>query len=246
MSRPASGMSCSSTHLQPRDSSRQTKTLPLEPAMKGFSDRFASRLFVASIVVVIFGYGMAVGMRHIFPFQIYAIAQKGYFEFCKRYMVGPIGHALPNHMVQMKKPYPPAILNTSQAYKGLNLITQIDTGGVVKPTGEALVIRVADMDAKVLHEWIIDWFKLWPDATAPTHLKSFRNRRPAPSLTRGAHGERRRGVHLYGTRADVAGPPREIVWRLPYIRTIPSLWMTMAICGFVDENGAYEAVRAIS
>lgn len=186
--------------------------------MRGSFDRLAPRIFAASLVVLVFVYGMAAGIYRLFPYQIYVSAQQGYEEFCKRYQVGSIGNKLPGHMWQLRQePYPPAIINTSQAYKGLNLVNQVETGGVIKPTGEALIIKIIDMDGNALHQWTVDWFKLWPDARhVPGEI--------LPQSPPGTHVDAQTivdhgdlvitftGIGLM--RLDRQG---KVVWRLPYL-----------------------------
>ena len=126
--------------------------------MKYTADQFALHLFMVSAALLIFGYGVAVGIFHIFPFQTIVSAAEGYLELCTRYKIGAVGNAIPWYFRRIKSPYPPAIRNTGRANDGLNLVVQIATGKV-------LMVKIMDMDGKTLHQWIIDWFKIWPDAT---------------------------------------------------------------------------------
>jgi hypothetical protein len=126
-------------------------------ATKRAGERFPYWFFVGSAAVLVFIYGVVVGFFQIFPFQLFVTASEGCLEFCTRYKVGSVGKTLPFYFNPIEKPYPPVIKNTGRAGDGLNLVCQICTDSV-------LLIKVMDMDGKTLNQWVIDWFKIWPDA----------------------------------------------------------------------------------
>jgi hypothetical protein len=126
--------------------------------MKYTADRFSRHLFVASVALLIFAYGMAVGIFRIFPFQAVVTAAQGFLELRARCKIAPVSTPLPWYFKRVGEPSPPAISNTGKAYEGLNLVVQI-------ATGKKLMAKVMDMDGKTLHVWDLDWFRIWPDAT---------------------------------------------------------------------------------
>ena len=53
---------------------------------------------------------------------------------------------------------------TPQACEGLNFVTRMSADG-------RLLVDVMDMDGQNLHQWSVDWFKIWPDAKhVPSNL----------------------------------------------------------------------------
>jgi hypothetical protein len=105
--------------------------------------------------------------------------------------------------------------------EGLNLITAMGPDN-------SLALKVIDMNGELVHEWPVDWFDIWPDAT---HL-------PAETVPK-----TRPGTHLHGTwllpdgdilfnfekqgmvRMGLCG---EVRWKLPY-QTHHSI--------YVDDDG---------
>ncbi len=104
---------------------------------------------------------------------------------------------------------------------GLNLITSVAKDNLLSQ-------RVMDMSGNTIHEWLIDWFEIWPDAD---HL-------PEDVMPK-----TRPGTHIHGSvilpdgdiifnfeqlgtiRMNICG---EVMWRLPY-RTHHSV--------FSDDDG---------
>lgn len=95
------------------------------------------------------------------------------------------------------------------AFPGLNLVVSV-------VSDDRLSARIIDMDGALMHEWIIDWFDIWPDAD---HI-------PTDELPREAPGTHIHGAvvtddgnlvfnfeHLGLVRIDRCGA---VVWRLPY------------------------------
>ena len=66
----------------------------------------------------------------------------------------------------------------AEAQDGVNLVVRI-------AQGPELSILIADMQGRPIHEWTIDWFTIWPDAThIPRQINPGRDRAPmsmAPS-----------------------------------------------------------------
>ena len=174
--------------------------------MKYTADRFAFHLFAVSVALLVFGYGVAVGMFHIFPYRGLVKAARGWDEFCNR---EKIGHALPWYFWRLKSPYPPAVRNTEQAYQGVNLVTRI-------ASGRKLAVTLMDMDGRTLHEWILDWFEIWPDAEH-VHEKILPKSPPGTHILPAIlmpNGDIVFNFEYLGlVRMDRQG---EVVWRLPY------------------------------
>lgn len=166
------------------------------------TERFAFYAFCVSAVAVAFGYGVAVGMFQLFPYQVFATAEKGFLKL-------RASSEWPWYYTRIKSPDQTPVNNTGLACGGLNLVTQIEANDV-------LSAKIMDMDGETLHKWTIDWFKIWPDAE---HLPS----RWIPQSAPGTHIHGATVLengdlvfnfeHLGLVRLDLAG---KVVWRLPY------------------------------
>ncbi len=169
-------------------------------------DRFAFFFFVASTLCLVFTYGVLVGRYHIFPFQVYASAAEGY----KKLIAITVKQELPWYYIRVEGKDGKAIHRPGDAYEGLNLITKIGSD-------KTIVAEILDMDGQKLHEWQIDWFKIWPDAK---------------HLPKGWVPQERPGTHIHGRvlmeNGDLVfnferlglvriNPHGEVVWRLPYL-----------------------------
>ena len=171
-------------------------------------DRFALSLYFASAAFLLFGYGVAVGFFHIFPFRIIDSAIKGYREFRLRSEIDVTGNAVPWYFKRLEKPYPPAILNTDQACPGVNLVAQVGPKRV-------LLVKLMDLDGRTLHRWDIDWFELWPDAQ---HVPDRRLPKAPPGthVDAGVLMENGDLVFTFAGQGLVRLDPQgEVVWRLP-------------------------------
>jgi hypothetical protein len=121
--------------------------------MKLATERFAFRFFWASTLLLVFCAGVVVGRYRVFPFQVFSLSKKGYDKLailnwrkCSDYQ-----------FMKAKNARPEVVYTTPQACEGLNLVTRMTPEG-------AIVANVMDMDGKNLHQWSLDWFKIWPDA----------------------------------------------------------------------------------
>ena len=157
-----------------------------------------------SVALLVFGYGLAVGLLKIFPFQAIVSAWEGAGELAIRCEM-----TLPEYYSPVKRPPPAAIYNTSQAYQGLNLVV-----GVV--TDHKLCVKIMDMDGHTLHKWDIDWFKIWPDAKhVPERL--IPRSRPGTMINQAMIMRNGDLVFIFGDIGLVRINPRgKVVWRLPY------------------------------
>ncbi|MBN1395762.1 MAG: aryl-sulfate sulfotransferase [Pirellulales bacterium] len=161
-----------------------------------------------SCATLVFFGGMAVGAYKFFPYGYIKQACSGFDYF--RSKVDTIDQKLPS-LYYWSSQYPdrPPIFNTGRGYPGINLVTGI--------RGERMLFaRIIDMDGNTLHEWDLDWFRVWPNAT---HLSG----RRTPVL--------RPGTHVHGAVVMENGdlifnyehiglvriaPDGNVVWRLPY------------------------------
>lgn len=177
---------------------------------KTILDRLPKYLFIFSISILVFGYGFFTHRNHIFP---YAFLQQSTAEIKLLFsdIIGDKDCYRKSNYTEMIPTY-----DKNAAYNGLSLVSSV-------VDNDSLSIRVINMDGVVIHEWNIDWFDMWSDAT---HL-------PDESIPKSRPGTHIHGVvlledgdvifnfeHLGLVRLDVCG---NIVWRLPY-RTHHSIY----------------------
>ena len=195
--------------------------------------------FCTALLLLAFGYGVVVGVYHVFPYRVLALALEGFLEVRRQAVrLGGGGGAstarLPWYYVRVTAPLRPPIYNTPQAYAGLNLVTRI-------AAGMELSASLMDLDGKQVHAWNVDWFRIWPDAE---HLPAYVVPKSKP------------GCHLHGAVVLAGGDlvfnfehlglvrldrDSKVVWRLPY-RTHHSIHVhdngNLWVCG---QKGHTEA-----
>jgi len=185
--------------------------------VKALKNRLPLILFFASIAFFIFGFGIAVGKKEIFPYSIIERASSGYGEL--RNVMIRLGledlsdtsnEKLPWYYSRVDEPYPPPVRNTGQAYAGLNLVTGITDK-------QELFATIMDMNGQEVQSWKVDWFTVWPDAN---HLPENWYPQSKPGTT--VHGAviLENGDLVFNF--DQLGLVRldrnsNIVWRLPYL-----------------------------
>ncbi len=161
-------------------------------------------LFIASLLIASFFWGLSTHVFKIFPYNFLTESAIGLIHTANStpwfthwfYQKSKQSHAL-------------ALSNSDLAQPGLNKIVIVDKD-------EQLAVNIVDLNGALIHQWKIDWFTLWPDAS---HLESFEKPKSAP------------GTHIHGAtilddgdllfnfehlglmRIDACGNP---VWRLPY------------------------------
>jgi hypothetical protein len=165
-------------------------------------DRLSIALFTASLAVLFFVYGGVVGKYHIFPFEFLRLAKKG----CAKVIFGETDG---EYFFPARYPNRPAIYNSGQACEGLRLIT------CITPDRKSSV-KVMDLDGKIVHEWIIDWFKIWPDAkhVPDSFLPKSRPGTDVHGTVVTKNGDLVFNFEYQGlVRLDAQG---NVVWRLPY------------------------------
>jgi hypothetical protein len=169
-------------------------------------------MFCASLVLLAFAYGVAVGRLEIFPWKMIRQAISSARDVRSKLAAEPSWLYAPTTYTR-KLP----IHDRDAAYPGLNLVTSVQADN-------RLAAYIMDMDGRVVHSWDVDWFRVWPDAS---HL-------PEKARPRERPGTHIHGVvvlddgdivynyeHLGLVRLDLCG---QVVWRLPY-RTHHSIHM---------------------
>ena len=161
-------------------------------------------LFCASLLLLAFAYGVAVGRLRIFPYVVLTDAVDS-AKAMRRRLTGEKSRLYVPTTFSRKLPrYVP-----DAAYPGLNLVTAV-------AADDRLAAYIMDMEGKVIHSWEVDWFEIWPDAG---HLpdKALPKQRPGTHI----HGAVvlddgdivYNYEHLGLVRLGLCG---EVVWRLPY------------------------------
>jgi hypothetical protein len=170
------------------------------------TDRVAFHIFWVSALLLIFGGGVVVGRYQVFPFQIFTFAKKGYGQ-----LVALNQHKRPEYLLpKAKNAHQEIVFDTPRACEGLNLVTRMSAEG-------AVLANVMDMDGKNLHQWTVDWFKIWPDAKhLPDNLVP--QSRPGTMIDGAVLLENGNLVfnfeYLGLVCLDFEG---NVVWRLPYL-----------------------------
>lgn len=190
-------------------------------------DLFDQYFFVFCLCVLSFNYGFLTYQQKIFPYSLIIQAGQGMNTLLS---LG-IGE-----WYYRKTEYTTAvpIYNHSAAHNGLSLITSI-------ANNRSQVVKVIDMAGESIHEWEIDWFTMWPDAT---HIPS-----SDPYLPHTRPGAQVHGAELLDNgdlvfnfdylgmlRLDLCG---NVVWRLPY-RTHHSMYRdehgTLWVAGLIHHE----------
>lgn len=170
--------------------------------MSRSSDRWSRCLFWASFVLLIFGYGCAVGRYRIFPHAIFVLAREGYQKLM----------SANQHYYFHERPgndHRTVFCDPDRMYPGLTVVTHVNSD-------PSPAVNVVDMAGNVIHRWTLDWFTLWPDVK---HLPATRIPKARP------------GTHVIGSFLMPNGdlifafeclgllridPNGKVIWRLPY------------------------------
>ena len=165
---------------------------------------FSRLIFVVSAILVIYFNGILLGKYHLFPTQVVTYAEKGFYSLLIK--IKPT-RAWYYKFVGDK--YTATHQQYGSNLEGINLISKI---GIDKQ----LMVEIVDMKGNKIHEWLIDWFKIWPDAE---HLpESYIPKQKPGAFVHGAiimeNGDLIFNFEGLGlVRLDRKG---EVVWRLPY------------------------------
>ena len=120
------------------------------------TENWAKLYFAVAIALLLFGYGVAVGMYQVFPYQpirnaISAAAD--WNENAEHYArIKPDKHLRPERG-------PGSELNRYDEAKALDGVTLLS--GM---WGESLGVKLVGMDGNLLHEWLVSFNDIWPDA----------------------------------------------------------------------------------
>ena len=181
-----------------------------DPQKRSFS--LSKLLFVISLCVISFGYGYVTFASGCFPNTLITETLVFIDEYINR-------SELPEYLSKTDYIVKVPVHSEEYAYKSLSLVTSATKD-------RKLAATIIDMDGKVVHEWEIDWFEIWPD---PTHI-------PRSDVI---FPKSRPGTHIHGAvvlengdlifnfeylgmvRLDVCG---NVIWRLPY-RTHHSIYL---------------------
>lgn len=158
--------------------------------------------FMVSAAFLLFCFGAAVVKFQIFPYGLLNLAAEGFLHFFRG---DPL---LQKHPL----PYPdrPAIYTTEQAYPGINMVVRVNKD-------KELSVKIMDLEGQNLHEWIIDWFEIWPDAEHVPE-KRLPKSRPGTLIHGIAFMENGDIVFNFEGLGLVCMNLRgEVVWRLPYL-----------------------------
>lgn len=189
---------------------------------------------------------MVVGWYRYFPSQVLPLAEAGY-----RRLTATKPSNEPDFLRRKARDASRgAVCSTPQACEGLSFVTRMAAGGVMS-------VVVMDVDGKILHEWAIDWFKIWPDAK---HV-------PADIMPKSRPGTMIHGAVLLEESGNLVFNfeylglvcldfDGKVVWRLPYqthhsitraddgnlwvcgqkLRTTPTKWIPEASLPFKEDT----------
>lgn len=172
--------------------------------MKSSTDRIQRTLFILSAICLIFLCGILFEKYKILPEPAMARIKGGFHELLIRFEV-----IHPWYYRDVKDSDSTKPLNSDKAYAGLNLVTRIGSGRKIS-------VEIMDMDGNQLHEWNVDWFRVWPN---PHHI-------PARYIPKSKPGTHVHGAVVLNNGSlvfnyDYLGTvclniDGEVVWRLPY------------------------------
>jgi hypothetical protein len=157
-----------------------------------------------------FAYGVAVQRYKLFPF--------GYIGQAEEAVQLTLDQAAGNSSWY----YPPTERSKTVTFPGgntnrdgLNLLTAMGPN-------KSLTLKVVDMQGATVHQWPVDWFDIWPDAT---HL-------PQDSIP-----QSRPGTHLHGT---LLLPDGDVIFNFEKQGTV-----RMGLCGEVRWKLPYQTHHSI-
>jgi hypothetical protein len=175
----------------------------LNMAKRHKAERFEGIIFLASALCLVFSYGVAVGTYHLFPYRVFELAYKGLLE-----IGASQGIAWYYTRVEDRDTRPKRM--SDQVCEGLNLVTKLKSE-------RRQQVELTDLKGRTLHEWPIDWFKIWPDAE---HIPAWRMPKTKPgALIHGTHlMENGDLVFNFEFRGMVClDSDGNILWRLPLL-----------------------------
>ena len=169
------------------------------------SSRFSLASFILSTTFIIFNVGYFARELKLFPYQLYTEASKAWAQIQQER-----SEQLPWYYQYSSRMPSEAIENASRAQAGLSLVTEI-------AAEQSLLAKIIDLDGNTVHQWKIDWFKLWSN---PEHLPEgiVPKSRPGTNIHGAvvmANGDLVFNFESKGlVRLDRDG---KVIWRLPYL-----------------------------
>jgi hypothetical protein len=184
--------------MQASRSSPETQTMSTPT-----SERIAKTLFLASIVMLAFAYGVAAALYDLFPVPYMREARTA-----AKQLLEETGASLPWYYQESKQTTAVHVLSAASLAPGLRLISGLSSD-------EKTLARVIDGNGRVVHSWNIDWFKIWPK---PEHLSADLVPKSNAGLVHGlalaSNGDLVFNFSELGmVRLDPCG---NVVWRVPY------------------------------
>jgi len=164
----------------------------------------AIAFLVFSLLVVTFGYGIAVQRYQLFPYPFIAEFEVAINQTVDKGIDQRAWYYHENPDLEPKY-WPESSINDP-----LNLVTAMTDG-------DQISILLVDMAGRIVNEWEVDWFEIWPNAE---HLSEESRPKSGP------------GTHIHGIvmlpDGDVVfnfeqnslvrlNPCGEVVWKLPYV-----------------------------
>lgn len=151
-----------------------------------FREQLPRIAFYVTAFCLVLGYGLVARTYGLFPSQFVNKTLQELRDGYKGLWTKSLLYVDPSDIPKQRLPvfyrYPPLpdmprlINEDGSADRGLTLMT------IVAPKLQ-LMVRLVDAEGEVVHEWDVDWFRLWPDSTQghipPWHIP---NARPGANL----------------------------------------------------------------
>ena len=186
-----SGVDTSDGDREPASPRTTASSTQASPARGRFRSRLSIVLFFCSIVVLSVLYGIIAAQFRLFPYPQVMLAWQGFRELP--------GLVRPWYIVEADTNRPHPTGHVPPGDRSLNLVTRISGP-------RSMSAEIVDMHGRVVHQYNIDWFDLWPDAHASILPP------PAEDPPRHAHPRRRRaeqrrlGVQFRAPGSDADRP----------------------------------------
>lgn len=169
------------------------------------ASKYSALLFLLSSVFIVFNGGYFAREFKFFPYKLYNEAAKGWSQLRQQQ-----SQELPWFYVRTNRSASDIVKQSDRAQPGLTLVTEIGAERQISA-------KIIDLNGNTLHQWKIDWFKLWSN---PEHLPpNLIPQSPPGTSIHGAvvmdNGDLVFNFESKGLmRLDRNG---EVVWRLPYL-----------------------------
>jgi hypothetical protein len=169
---------------------------------KGQSNKVAELLFFFSLLFIGFSYGFMSYRNDWFPASLISEAYKGFKAIIQSPYDDPMAYAKINTQTKIQK-YLPKLMKP-----GLTAITSMESNA-------DMGVKVINGNGVVIHQWMLDWFTIWPDATHIDPI-SIPHSKPGTGIhgtAITANGDLIFNFEYIGlVRMNACG---EVLWRLP-------------------------------